>query len=224
MTSRCISAGHGHRDQLASFMTLTLCLLLTASAGCHAIDFYTPALQAPVGPESGPPRELSMVCLPAYRVEPPDVLGIEVLRLVPRGPYRIAIYDVLQICASGTILDQPIDDYYLVDSDGSVSLGAPYGTVRVAGMTTEAAVLAITSQLQQILQHPAVTVSLSRSAGTQQVTGIYAVQSDGRINLRSYGMVYLAGKTVSEVRLGWRIIWRTTSTHRGCRGCASLWQ
>ncbi len=68
-----------------------------------------------------PPRERSMVSLPAYRVEPPDILQIEMLKLVPLPPYRIDIYDVLQIRVFGTLLDQPIDDFFLVEGEGIVT-------------------------------------------------------------------------------------------------------
>ena len=92
--------------------------------GCHAIDFYTPALESPVPPELEPPRELSKVSLPTYRIEPPDVIQLEVLRLVPRPSYRIDTYDVLQIRVMGVLLQQPIDDFFLVEGDGIVTLGA----------------------------------------------------------------------------------------------------
>jgi protein involved in polysaccharide export with SLBB domain len=178
---------------------LAMCLLM-ASAGCHAIDLYTPAMQTPVGSEWEPPRELSMVSLPAYRVKPPDVLGIEVIKLVPRPPYRIETYDVLQIRVLGTILHQPINGYFLVEGDGIVTLGPAYGTVRVEGMTIEEATRTMTAYLRTILQRPNVLIQLIRSAGTQQINGIYGIQLDGKVNLLRYGSVYVAGMTVTEVR------------------------
>jgi polysaccharide biosynthesis/export protein len=173
--------------------------LLASSIGCHAIDLYTPSLQPPTGTEWDPPRELSMVSLPTYRVEPPDILGIEVLKLVPRPPYRIQTYDVLQIRVMGTLLNQPIDDYYLVEGEGIVSLGPAYGTVRVEGMTIDEANRVVTGYLKTILQRPDVTIQLARVAGTQQITGVYPIQPDGTINLRGYGMVHVAGKTMADV-------------------------
>ena len=44
-----------------------------------------------------PPREMNKVSLPAYRIEPPDVIQIEMLKLIPLPPYRAEIFDVLQI-------------------------------------------------------------------------------------------------------------------------------
>jgi polysaccharide export outer membrane protein len=128
------------------------------------------------------------------------VLQIEMLKQVPRPPYRIELYDVLQIHVLGTIPKQPIDGYYLVEGDGIVTLGPPYGVVRLAGMTIEAATAEMTRHLQVILQHPDVSIQLSRSSSTQQITGSHVVQPDGTVNLRSCGMVHVAGKTVTESR------------------------
>ena len=41
---------------------------------------------------AGPPHELAMRPLPTYRIEPPDVINIDLPRLVPLPPYRTAIY------------------------------------------------------------------------------------------------------------------------------------
>ena len=172
-----------------------------AMTGCHAVDFYQSSLQKPVPPALQPPRELAMMSLPAYRVEPPDVLQIEMLKLVPLPPYRIDIYDVLKIRVMGTLLEQPIDDFYLVEGEGVVSLGPAYGTVRVAGMTIDEATEVITRKLELVLVKPYVSVQLARTAGTQPVTGLYPVGPDGTINLRQYGVLPVAGKTVTEIRL-----------------------
>ena len=179
---------------------LVLVLLAGGLAGCHAVDFYQPTMQRPATPEMEPPRELRMMSLPSYRVEPPDILSIEMLKLVPLPPYRIDIFDVLQIRVMGTILDQPIDGFYLVEGEGIVTLGPAYGTVRVAGMTIEEATAALTHKLQDVLLKPEVSVQLARTAGTQPVTGQYLVAPDGTINLRQYGMLQVAGKTVTEIR------------------------
>jgi len=176
--------------------------LLAAMTGCHAVDFYTPALEAPIPPELEPPRELSKVSLPTYRIEPPDVIQLDVLRLVPRPLYRIDASDVLQIRVIGVLVQQPIDDFFLVDSDGVVALGPAYGVVRVAGMTTVEAAAAIRRALQAAsFQNPAVTVQLARSASAQDISRDYRVAPDGVIHLSRFGAVHLAGKTVTEAKL-----------------------
>lgn len=175
-------------------------VLLLALTGCHAIDFAATDQTPPGVAEPEPPRELAMVSLPAYRLEPPDIIRIDVVRLVPRAPYRIELFDVLQIHASGTLVQQPINEYYLVDADGLVNLGPTYGVVHVAGLTMEQAAEKITRALQEILQNPVATVQLARSASAQQVAGIYQLGSDGTITLPHCGTVRLIGLTVTEAR------------------------
>ncbi len=174
-------------------------LLLLALAGCRSLDFYDPSAEAPVPEPLIPPREKNMVSLPAYRVEPPDLLQIEVLKLVPKPPYRAAIYDVLQIQVIGTLIEHPIDGFFLVEAEGTISLGAAYGKVRVAGMTIEQITGAITDHLAHILRRPEVSVQLARATGMQPISGVYLVAPDGSVNLRQYGVVHVAGRTVAEI-------------------------
>jgi polysaccharide export outer membrane protein len=178
---------------------MVICFLFGA-AGCRSFDFYAKTLMPPVPGNLEPPRELSMVSLPAYRVEAPDVLQIEVLKLVPRPPYRIDTYDLLMIRAAGTLMDAPINDYYLVNEEGEVNLGAAYGTICIKGLTIDEATKVITDFLKQVLREPTVSIQLMRTGGTQQLTGTYLVQQDGIVNLRQYGVVNVSGKTVSEIK------------------------
>ena len=167
-------------------------------SGCQPFDYYDPSLESPVPPSVEPARELSMVSLPAYCIEPPDVLLIEVLKLVPLPPYRAEPYDVLEINVIGTLLDQPINDFYLVEGEGTVNLGPAYGSVRVTGMTLDEAAATIDSHLREILAAPEVSVRLARAAGMQPIAGDYLVALDGTINLRQYGSVQVAGLTIAE--------------------------
>ena len=52
-----------------------------------------------------------------------------------------------------------------------------------------------------MLAKPEVSVQLARTAGTAPVTGEYLVGPDGTINLRQYGTLHVAGKTVTEIRV-----------------------
>ncbi len=54
------------------------------------------------------PRELDKAILPQYRIEPPDILVIEALNLVPKPPYKLRVLDVLSIQVEGTLPDAPI--------------------------------------------------------------------------------------------------------------------
>ena len=52
-----------------------------------------------------------------------------------------------------------------------------------------------------MLAKPEVSVQLARTAGTAPVTGEYLVGPDGTINLRQYGTLHVAGKTITEIRM-----------------------
>ena len=181
---------------------LLICLpiLLMATSGCHMLDVYDNSLDPPVPECVQPPREMAMRALPAYRIEPPDVIQIEVLKLMPLPPYHIENYDVLQVNVLGTLIDQPINNYFIVD-EGKIHLGPAYGWVRVAGMTIDEANAAIRTHLQDILRQPEVSVQLARASGLQPVTGPYLVGPDGTVNLRQYGSVFVSGMTVMEAKL-----------------------
>jgi len=146
------------------------------------------------------PHEGAMISLPTYRVEPPDILQVGLVNMVPKPPYRIGRHDVLNIRVTGTLLDQPINNNYLVEAEGTVILGPAYGRVAVAGLTVEEAEKAVQKKLELILTRPQVSVELSRSSGLQPVKGTYLIGPDGTINLRTYGSVHVAGKTLAEVR------------------------
>ena len=147
-----------------------------------------------------PPRELAMQLLPDYRLEPPDVIQIEMLKLIPLPPYRAEVFDVLLVRANA-LPDKPIDNYYMVEAEGKIDLGPAYGAVHVAGLTLDEIRAALDKRLGELLRNPAVFVQLARVSGAQPVTGQYLVGPDGTINLRHYGKVAVTGKTVAEARL-----------------------
>ncbi|MGD0899882.1 MAG: polysaccharide biosynthesis/export family protein, partial [Thermoguttaceae bacterium] len=169
--------------------------------GCHVVDPYNPVLEPPVPPQQQAPSEKAKVSLPSYRIEPPDILQIEMLKLVPLPPYRAEVFDVLQVRVTNTPVDQPIDNYFMIEAEGTITLGPIYGTVRVVGMTIDEIKQAIDRKLREMLTKPEVSVQLARVSGAQPVTGQYLVGPDGTINLRQYGVVHVAGKTVTEARV-----------------------
>ncbi len=180
-----------------------LVAILLGTSGCTA--FMAPREPFPATTPEPPaqsnvPRELDKVSLPRYEVAPPDILLIEGVKLVPKSPHKFEIFDVILIRVTGAYPDQPIDDAYSIDADGSVNLGPTYGRVRITGLTTEEAEDEIRSELAQILTDVDVSVSLLQSAGAQQVTGQHLVGPDGRVNLGTYGSVYVSGMTLEEVR------------------------
>lgn len=170
-----------------------LLLLAAAAVGCQGPQY------APHVPHDLP-RELAKVSLPVYRVEPPDILLIDAIKIVPREPYEIEALDVLRISVEGTLVDRPIEGEYTVGPGGRVDLGPPYGLVRVLGLTIEEATEAIEEHLRQILAAPIVTVSLAVPAAQQQIVGEHIVGPDGTVTLGTYGSVYVSGMTLDEVR------------------------
>lgn len=169
-------------SQFAPRLSLALAALLAATTGCTA--FMAPRSPVPTNPVSEAaaspvPRELEKVTLPRYVIEPPDVLLIEGVKLVPKSPHRIETFDVLLIRVIGAFPEQPIDDTYAVDADGSVNLGPTYGRIKVVGFTIEEAEDEIRKGLAKILTDVEVSLSLVASAGAQAVTGQHLVAMDG---------------------------------------------
>jgi polysaccharide export outer membrane protein len=148
----------------------------------------------------GAPSELRKTTLPTYVVEPPDILLIDAIKLVPKPPYRIESLDILQIVVVGTLLGQDIAGQFVVDPSGMVDLGPAYGKVFVAGQSIQEATTAIDRHLRRILREPEVSVVLAQSSGMQQIAGEHLIGPDGTINLGTYGSVYVAGMTLAQVK------------------------
>jgi polysaccharide export outer membrane protein len=146
------------------------------------------------------PKELAKVSLPPYVVEPPDILLLDVVRVVPLPPYKVEPLDGLFIQATETLPAEPISGVFVVDPNGMVSLGASYGSVRVVDMTLDEAKTAVDQRLKKVLRNSQVTVSLAQSRAGQQIRGEHLVRPDGMIGLGLYGGVYVAGKTLPEVK------------------------
>lgn len=144
------------------------------------------------------PRELDYVNLPTYRLEPPDILLIDALRIVPKEPFRIETNDYLYINAIGTLPDQPINAAYLVTPGGTVDLGAAYGRVKVDNLSLDEVNLAVEKQLKRTLRNPQASVTLAQYGAQSQIIGERIIGQDGRITMGSYGSVYVSGMTVNE--------------------------
>ena len=188
---------------------LLACLVMgsTLATGCRSFLDNTNPLPItapepiPDSPESEIPREMSKVSLPAYTIEPPDVLIIRAAKIVPKFPYNLEALDLLAIQVTGIMEDQPpIFATFTVDPDGNVDLGAAYGKVRILGMTLDEASSAITRYLEpnDMVIAPEVSVILISSPGFQRIAGEHLVAPDGTVNLGVYGRVRLAGLTILE--------------------------
>jgi polysaccharide export outer membrane protein len=180
---------------------LGLLVCLTGGlVGCHTLWGRNKALESSLPPDHGVPRELAKTTLPTYRIEPPDILLIDAVKIVPREPYELEPLDLLTIMVEGTPPESPIQGEFRIDASGNVVLGPGYGRVRVTGMTVEEAQRAIEKHLSRILVSPEVSVSLAEPAARQAISGEHLVSQDGTINLGIYGNVRVVGMTLSQAR------------------------
>jgi polysaccharide biosynthesis/export protein len=147
------------------------------------------------------PRELDKQPLPEYVIEPPDILQIDAIRLVPKGPYRIEPLDTVLLRVTNTFPDDPIDGSYPVDSDGTLELSLAYGgKIKVVDLTVEEARAAIAKQLANHIKGHKVVMAVSPSKAIQQVRGQHLVRPDGTVGLGTYGSVRVVGMSIEQTK------------------------
>jgi protein involved in polysaccharide export with SLBB domain len=125
---------------------------------------------------------------------------INAIRVIPKPPHIIEVFDILLIQASGALIEEPIAAAFAVDPEGKVDLGPTYGRVSVVDLTVDEARDAIRKHLGQWFLDPQVSVSLGQSVGAQRIDGEHLVGPDGRVNLGTYGSVYVSGMTLDQAR------------------------
>lgn len=185
------------KSKLRTTLALVLCAAL-ALPGCATVEPHKPF---PLETEHDvAPNELNRVTLPEYRLEPPDILLIDAIRVVPKPPYYIEPLDLLLIQVQGALPEEPIAAGYRVDPSGNVQLGPSYGSVNIAGLTTEDAAKKIYDKLLDVLRAPEVSVTLGEPAAKQQIGGERLICPDGTVNLGTYGRVYVSGMTLDEAK------------------------
>ena len=182
---------------------VTNCLWILAIAalavGCRAAHPHMPP--GALLPPADMPRELAKVVLPTYTVEPPDILIVEAIHIVPKSPYLLRTGDVLAINVLGTLPDAPVTGSFSVQPGGIVNLGAPYGTAKVTGLTIEQAQEEVRRVMAMQVREPSVSASLVEMAGKQQIAGQHLVGPDGTVTLGSYGGVPVVGLTLAQSKL-----------------------
>src|SRR5688572_24066709 len=67
------------------------------------------------------PRELNKINWPTYRIETPDLLLINALRVIPLPGYKIEPFDALLVVVANAPPAAPIRDVYPVDPDGTIN-------------------------------------------------------------------------------------------------------
>ncbi|MGO9108295.1 MAG: polysaccharide biosynthesis/export family protein [Thermoguttaceae bacterium] len=148
----------------------------------------------------GVPRELKKIVLPPYVIEPPDLLVIEAIHVVPKQPYHLQPFDTIAIQAAGTPVEAPLSSIFPIGADGAVTLGPHYGTVNLLHKTVNEAKDIIVRHLSTTLVNPEVSVALVDSAARQRISGPHLVAMDGTVTLGSYGCVSVVGLTVPEAK------------------------
>lgn len=172
-------------------------LAAAGPAGCTTVGTTTVVLPAP--PDV--PRELTKEALAAYVIEPPDILQVDALRLVPRAAYKIEPSDLVILRVTNTFPGEPIDGPFPVEADGTIDLGLTYGgKIRVVDLTPDEARAAIETQLGRHIMGHKVSLVAQSSRAVQQVRGQHLVRPDGTIGLGVYGAVKVVGLTIAEAR------------------------
>lgn len=182
---------------------------LSDYTGCH---FVYPG-RDPGGPQphisDAVPRELSKTTLADYIIEPPDVLSIEAISLIPREPYKLRPLDAVSVVVTGVSDEGNIAGQYVVQPNGMIQLIPPgnssplavrLGNVPAAGRSVEEIQKQLLDTLSTFYKEPQVWVSLSQLAAQQQIVGEHLVAPDGKVNLGTYGRVRLVGMTIEEAR------------------------
>src|SRR5262245_60028658 len=183
-----------------TWVTTLLVGWLCAGAGCATAHRHHQGMPPELLPPPDMPRELSKTVLPTYSIEPPDILVIEAIHIVPRAPYLLRTSDVIGINVIGTLPDAPIAGPYVVQPGGIVNLGNPYGAAKEGGLTVEQAQEEVRRVLSQQIRDPVVTVSLVEMSGRQQIAGQHLVGPDGTVTLGSYGSVPVVGLTLTQAK------------------------
>ena len=106
-------------QKTAARATVQLLVLLVCTAmatGCQTFgrpqrsltQKVTLEANCPGDPARMPAKELAKITLPPYVIEPPDILLIDALRVVPKPPFRIQSFDTLQVIVEGTLLERSV--------------------------------------------------------------------------------------------------------------------
>ncbi|GHT44368.1 hypothetical protein FACS189454_01510 [Planctomycetales bacterium] len=145
-----------------------------------------------------PAKQEGMSPWTSYIIEPPDILHIQSIHLVPKSPYRLRVFDVVAIDVTGTHPDPPINGAFSVEPGGKIQLGNSYGSMNVEGLAVEQLEQVVVEHLKDKIENLSVSVKLMRMTDMQQIEGNHLVAPDGFITLGSYGRVNVTGLTVPE--------------------------
>jgi len=143
--------------------------------------------------------------MPDYIIEPPDILTIEAISLVPKAPYKLRPFDVVSIFSDGLPEEDALAGEFTLQPNGTIQLGHSSGAIQAAGRTTEELQKILLSRLKQQFKEPNVWITLLQMGAQQQVTGEHLVAPDGKVNLGTYGRVRVVGMTIEEAQAAVRM-------------------
>lgn len=181
---------------------LLVAVLAFGITGCNFMPRRDVDPLPPIPPEASDyPRELSKSVYPTYVIQPPDLLVIEAINIVPKAPYYLRTGDLVTIKALGTLELNDINGEYAIQPGGIINLGPEYGSVKVSGLTAKEAEQAVLETLEETLREPDISLELAQIAGQQQIAGQHLVGPDGTVTLGSYGSVSVVGMTISQAKI-----------------------
>ena len=179
------------------------CLLavLTTATGCRT---YVYPGRDPCGPQpcipDVIPREQAKVTMPDYIIEPPDILTINAISLLPKSPYLLNPLDVVSLSTTGLLEEGTIGGEYTIQPNGTLQLGHSYGAINATGKTVEQLQSEILALLRKDFIQAEAWITLLRTSAQQEIAGEHLVAPDGKVNLGTYGRVRVVGMTIEEAR------------------------
>jgi polysaccharide export outer membrane protein len=176
-----------------------LLFLLLLCTGCqlHSLSKQQQPVRL-ISQPVGVPSELCKASVPDYIIEPPDILTIEAIRILPRQPYLLQSLDsvtVQIVDASGLSLYEATSR---IDPSGNLTLGPLFGSIEASGKTIEEVRDSIRLEVGKVYTKPQISADVAQLALFQQIAGEHLVGPDGRVNLGVYGQVRVAGLTLQE--------------------------
>ena len=138
--------------------------------------------------------------MPDYIIEPPDILTIDAISLVPKSPYELSPLDVVSVSTSGVLEEGTIGGEYTIQPNGTIQLGYGYGSLSAVGKTVEQLQSDIVALLRKDYRKAQAWITLLQTSAQQQIAGEHLVAPDGKVNLGTYGRVRVVGMTIEEAQ------------------------
>ena len=182
--------------EMSCSLALMCCLAGLILTGCHHTEKFSEGDMV----SDFIPRELQKQPIPEYVIEPPDILLVDAVSVIPKPPYRVSPGDILLARVANAFEADPIAGAFPVEPDGTINLGASYGSISVAGKTIPEARAVVVEALGKIIKEPKVFLALGQSRAMQQIRGQHLVTPDGYVRLGLYGAAKVVGMTIPEAK------------------------